>query len=86
MKTTKKAARIGGDQLLGAIADASTSAKARIAKLDAADLDNVAGGIDFGGSSGGTDSTGGLGNIDDITTAGMVDSGTVDTGMDDLGI
>ena len=83
MKTTKKAARIGGDQLLGAIADASTSAKARIAKLDAADLDNVAGGIDFGGSSGGT---GGLGNIDDITTAGMVDSGTVDTGMDDLGI
>jgi hypothetical protein len=49
MKTTKKAARIGADQLIAGIAAASTGAKARIEQLGHKDVDGVAGGIDGGG-------------------------------------
>jgi 6-phosphogluconolactonase/glucosamine-6-phosphate isomerase/deaminase len=65
MKTTKKAARIGSDQLLNGIAAASTSAKARIKQLNPQDVDGVAGGIDL--------SILGIGS-DDGTTMGMFPS------------
>ncbi len=65
MKTTKKAARIGSEQLIKGITAASTSAKARIKQLNLQDVDGVAGGIDL--------SVLGIGN-DDGTTAGMFPS------------
>lgn len=65
MKTTKKAARIGSEQLIKGIAAASTSAKARIKLLNPQDVDGVAGGIDL--------SILGIGN-DDGTTMGMFPS------------
>lgn len=66
MKTTKKAARIGSDQLIEGIAAASTSAKARIKQLNPQDVDGVAGGVDIL-------SILGIGN-DDGTTMGMFPS------------
>lgn len=81
MKTTRKAARIGGAQLLAGIEAASANAKTRIAKLDQADVDGVAGGVDVGGAGGGID-IGDLTGTGDPggTTAGMYDPVELDIG------
>lgn len=76
MKTTKKAARIGADQLIAGIAAASTAAKARIEQLGRADVESVAGGSDIG--AGGPGNIGGVvgsilggGSTTDPVTVGM---------------
>ena len=79
MKTTRKAARMGADQLIAGIAAASSAAKARIEPLGRSDVDGVAGGTDGGGPAGGSSNIGGsvigsvLGNINinDVVTQGM---------------
>lgn len=45
MKTSKKAARIGSDQLAAGIAAASANAKSRVQMLSGQETDGVSGGI-----------------------------------------
>ena len=85
MKTTKKAARIGGDQLAAGIAAASANAKSRVQKLSGQEADGVSGGvsaitnvvdsiIDIGGTT-----TQGMAPPDD----GPTDGGSFPFGTDD---
>lgn len=77
MKTTKKAARIGGDQLAAGIAAASTSAKSRVEKLSGQETDGVSGGI-----GGVTDVLKDIIDIGGSTTQGMTPP---DDGPDGMG-
>ncbi|UAB78673.1 hypothetical protein INR77_02780 [Erythrobacter sp. SCSIO 43205] len=73
MSMKKKAARLSAGDLNASLSAASKSAKARIAKLDAENLDAVAGG--FPTDTGGIGGVGGGG-----TTAGMIDPDPIDIG------
>lgn len=84
MKTMKKAARIGGDQLAAGIAAASANAKSRVQKLSGQETDGVSGGtsaianvlddiIDIGGTT-----TQGMAPPDDGPFSGSDPFGTDD--------
>ena len=79
MTKMKKAARIGGTDLVAGIAAATESAKGRIAKLDASDLEGVAGGIDLG-------DLGGDPGGDPGQTAGMIDPDPIEDLFKSIGL